>query len=1061
MKIAESCAAALVVWALAGTGPLLRAGMVEVVRPEFLNELKLGAQNPPVTQSSSMSFFGGNIDSIETAPSGTIPGLGPEKLVESSFGQALATDIPYPDFVHDSIREAQAILYAPANWARAEAASSDKVFRYKVLLFGGNSNGVAADPSQMATYFGSAERQRFLQAVRLMRDALKYAPYDRDLRNTLLDAYYDLAAAEAQFAKADRAELAKYRLGLQAVPPTDFIIDYEVRTMTNLMARYESALSRYGDLLTDTLGVDMSEYDPRVTNGMPLGAYIFQREQPFRDQYAAQFYDADGILKTVPRYDPDSGLQTNALPRILFAGYKDYVSLLGLLREYTAGAADLARLYAMRNRRAPGDDILQAYNLIDQVQRETQLEVLLLRGMFPGFEPAAGDASGLHATLNGLGTGLAELDNVRSFLDGKSNLLGFHPHFLILVKEAPEGQTNRFDSYDALMYWIGGRGTPSPFTPLGYADIAFDTARASFDTYKGNADQVRQQLSQIADTYGARYHEITGWDPGDVSTNHLLAPVPGSELWQANQNLAMANSRVQSLAEQSAKLDATIRQANQLVDLATTKSSRLDGALAGYFDSTADTWDNLHNWTAAMALSQNTYNTIKDVGTLMTSAAGADVLKLGVGAGAVAAVGLAGAANIIVQTQGALESSQAKQALDQAAAEFDVAKLSVNIPTEIAQAKIEYQDRLRERVAFTLEMLDAQAVQGQELARRSVLVRELERIKQQAQESDATLADRYYADPVHYLRAQNDMIQADAAFNEAQRWVFFTLRALEFKWNRDFAITWLNKDWELSSVFKLRNYAELEQMVGAMEEFNRINLIGFNRESFVDVISLRDDIMAPAAGGSDGLWLDVATGERVTSTNLLRRKLSRSVDPEGNLVIPLNTFALKKETGFLFLGPRYRNDGTLLSAGKYLDKIDWIKFNVVGTHTPANRDANLSYGGTCYVRTRVPPCADLANPSRLQGEYGSFPFYYFVTLDNGVTWQTRKAQEDTVKVAFTQLPGEPANPLLANQFLKERSVAATDWVLSLPAGSFNINQINDIEIWISHLFVTREIPACP
>jgi len=1044
----------LLLWVLASAGPSVLANVVEVVQPEFLNELKVGVPNLPVDQSTSMTLFGGNIGTTNTAPSGTSPGVGTIKLVESSFGQAFATDVPYPHFTVDSILAAQAMLYAPTGWTRAEVETSDLVFRYKLLLFGANSNGVAADPSQMASYFGNAERQKFAQAVKLMRDALKYAPYDRTLRNTLLDAYYDLAVAEAQFVKLDRAQIAEYRLGLQTVPPGEFVIDQEINLTSNLVARYEHALSGYGELLTDRMGVDVSESDPAITNGMPLGAYIFQQEQPVRDQYAAQFYDADGVLKTVPCYDPDSGqTTTDTAPRTLFAGYKDYVNLLGLLREYTVSAADLARLDGMRSRRAPTDDIQNAYELIGKVQRETQLEVLLLRAMFPDYEPAPGDASGLRAALNGLGVGLAELDNVRAFLDGKSNPLGFNPNFLVLIKESPDGTTNRFDSYDALMYWIGA-GTPSPFTPLGYAADMFDTAKTSYDTYKGNADQVWEQIEQIANTYSDRYYEITGWDPGDTTTNHLTGAKPGSELWQAHRNVALANARVASIRLQGQKLGSTIARAYEVLSLASTKSSRLDTAKQNYFDTTASTWDWLHGWRGTMAASQAAFDTVAAACTVD------GIATIGSFGGTAGAISVVGAANAVIQTAGAVSTSILEQELEQAAADYEVAVMQLDVPAEIAQAMIEYQDRLREQISLALEMDDARTMQAQEIARRQALVRELERIKQQAGESDANLADRYYADPIHYLRAQNDMILADEAFSEAQRWVFFTLRALEFKWNKDFVMSWLDKDWELSSLFKLRNYAELEQMVGAMEEFNSINLFGFNREPFVDVISLRDDLMAPPEGGTNGLWLDVATGDLVSSTNLMRRKLERSLDGEGNLVIPLNTFALKKDSGFFFLGPRYRTNGTVLSAGKYLDKIDWIKFNVVGSHAPAIRDANLSYGGTCYIRTRVPPCGNLAEPFSLPGEYRAFPFFYFRTLDNGVTWETRKTQEDTVKVAFTQAPGEPAGSLLENRFLKERSVAATDWVLTLPAGTFNINQINDLEIWVSHLFVTREIPDC-
>jgi hypothetical protein len=1050
--------AAIVVFA----GQSLLANLVEVVRPEFLNELKVGVVNLPAEQSSSAATYSGNVDTTDSAPSGTIPGVGTVKLQESSFGQALATDVPYRGFELDSILRAQAVLYPATNLNnRVEVEASGAVFRYKFLLFNTNAGTVAVDPDKMTLWFGATERAKFNDAVKLMRDALKYAPYDRTLRNTLLDAYYDRAVAEAQFVKLDLARIARYRLGLLALAPSEFVINKEIEIATNLLARYEDAFRGYGEMLKDRMGVDVKEYDPNAVAGLPMGTFIFQQEQPFRNQYAAQWVDDAGVIRTVPRYDPALGTNVVDPDRVMFAAYKDYVMLTGLLRDYARSAADLVPLFGMRGLKTPTqDDVQAAYNLIAKVQRETQMQVLWLRSMFPAFDPGPGDASGFQAALNGLGVGLADLDSFRAFLDGKANLLGFDPNFLVLIKEAPDG-TERFDSYDALMYWIGARPPMSDFTPLGYARTAYNEAKASYENYKGKADQVWDQLDTIAGTYDDRYYEITGWDPGDTTTSHILAPKPGSELWQANQNIALSDKRVASMRAQSANLAGTITTANEVVTLASTKSDRLDTAKTDYFNTTTPTWDNLADYAANMAASQAAYDTI-------TAIASIDGITTILGAGLnIAAIGLSGAANTVIQTVNSHKTKTAERDLERAAADYDVAQMKLDIPTEIAQAGMEYQDRLREQTALALEMDDATTTQGQEVARRALLIRELERIKQQAEESDANLADRYYADPIHYLRAQNDMILADQAFRDAQRWTFFTLRALEFKWNKDFVISWLSKDWQLSSIFKLRNYTELAQLVGAMEEFNRVNLLGFNREPFLDVISLRNDILAPAAGkGQDDLWLDVETGDRVTSTNLFRRKLQRMVDGEGHLLLNLNTFAFKKDSGFFFLGPRYRTNGTVLSAGKYLDKIDWIKFNVVGSHTPVVRDANLSYGGTCYLRTRVPPCGDPDNPFELAGEYRVFPFYYFRTLDNGVTWQTRKVQEDTVKMAFTQASGEPEpdlqypNSLLKNLFLKERSVAATSWVLTLPKGTFNLNQMEDIEIYVRHLFVSREIPDC-
>ena len=86
-----------------------------------------------------------------------------------------------------------------------------------------------------------------------------------------------------------------------------------------------------------------------------------------------------------------------------------------------------------------------------------------------------------------------------------------------------------------------------------------------------------------------------------------------------------------------------------------------------------------------------------------------------------------------------------------------------------------------------------------------------------------------------------------------------------------------------------------------------------------------------------------------------------------------------------------------------------------------------------------------------------------------MTWQTLKEQAANVGVAYINTPGtaplncEDSSPLFGvqNTFLKERSVATTDWTLTLFAGEFNIDQIDDIEIYMRHLYVTREEPICP
>ena len=1036
-----------------------------VVRPEFVNDLNNSQANPPASRSSSAYVQDGHVGPYSPPGSGIAPvvpsaGGGGVQLAESAFGQMLAADVPQPAFVDDSIRLAQAALYPAPGQTRAQVEAGSAVFRYKELMYGrGAVGGVSLDFSAMDSWFGAAERLKFTSAIQHIRDALKYAPLDRKLHIALLDAYYDRFVAEMQLVKDETSKIAEYRLGFLQPSANEFIIDREIGIYESLLGKHEESMRVYSQLLTDRMGVNVDGLGIGAAAGIPLGSYLFQNEQPARNQMAAQFLDNDGILKTVPTYDPLTGqTQTPSQGRVLFNGYKDYVTVLGLLRDYSVHASELARLYGMRGRKtAQQDDVRKAYELIRKVQTEVHLSGVLLQGMFADYDPPSGDASGLKAALHGIEVGLADLNNVRAFLDGQSNALGFSPDFLVLIQEFPDStQGNQFDSYDAMVRWIRNTST----SPINYSQSTFNQAVASYNQYKGFADQVFNELDAIEGTHADRYFEITGYLPGDTSTNHLVAPKPGSELWEANQNIELANSRVAKMSELTTKVLDGVTIANDAVKDADGKAQGITDTLNQYKGDTQSAWTEITTWAGITAGAQAAYDTAADI-------AGVDGISTVASAGGtVAIIAVAGVLNTAAQTLGAVRTKIREHELENASATYDADLAKLDAESARLAAKQELNGLEREQIGVALESGDALAVQTQEIARRAALLRELDRLQQDMEASESGLHDRYYADPIHHLRAQNNMILADQAFREAQRWVFFTARALEFKWNKDFVINWLGKDWELSSLFKLRNFSELEQIIGAMEEFNRINLVGFNREPFVDFISLKNDVLAPFTGTGidDGRRFDVVTKEMVSATELFRRKLARNRDGNGNVVINLNTFALKKSNGFFFLAPRYNSDGSVLSAGKYLDKIEWIKFKLLGSHPPSVKDGNLTYGGTCYIRNRVPPCIDLSNSTAISGEYRVFPFFYFYTLDNGVTWQTRKTQEDTVKLVFSQTPGEPDQGVigstLENRFLKERSVAATDWVLTIPAASVNLALVDDFEVYVRHLFVSRVTPVC-
>lgn len=1046
-------------------GPLLAAAapIPEVVYPDFCNGLSNGTNNPAADLSSSVAFFSGTWGAYAPPGSGMTPAvpkaadLGLE-LVSSAFGEMFAPR-PSEKDLDRLVIEAQRLLYPqfpPGTTSRDQVEASATAFRYKYLLYTRSADKIRVDLARFNSWYGVAERNKAVDAIAILRRVLQQDPVSPEGRNTLLDAYYDLAVAEVQSIKMSQGTLAEYRLGFKLPPPGGFVIDEEIALHKAMTQQYEFVLAKYGELLNDRMGVNTASVDATARAGIPLGAYIFQREQPVRSQNASQFVDEDGVLKTVPDYDPDTGTTSDPseLPRPLFAAYKDYVTLLSIFRDYARTSGDLARLYAMRGRRGtqPADnDRDQAYLLINRVQQEIQTTLVLLEGLFPGFEPAPNDASGLAAARNGVQVGLADLSHVRSFLDGEANLLGFDPDFLVLIQEFPDiTQGNQFDSYDALVRWIRNTGT----SPLNYAETTFERAFANYEKYQGFADQVDKELSAINNTYADRYAEITGYSP-DEPGDHLNEPRAGSELWEVNVNIQHANSAVTNLAELTEIGSQHAADAASTVQTANARIASINAQYTSYQNTITEQRDIITTWSSIQAGAQAAYDTLSDIMAIP------EITKV-VGW----TVGIAGALNAATQTVGEAMKGNAQKELDLASAQWEFTTEMADAELVVAQAQDSQNDLARERMTIALQTSDARKIQTQETGRKANLLREVQRIRQAREEGKAGVSGRYYADPVHFLRAQNDMIVADLAFNEAQRWAFFTVRALEFKWNKDFVMHYLDTDWETSTLFKLRNYRELEQMIGAMEQFNTVNLVGFNREPFVDRISLRDDVLAryPGPGTDDGWRVDLETGEQVRAAELLRRKLDRNRDDDGNFKIELNTFVLEKPDGLFFLGPEYRNDGSVFSAGKYLDKIDWIKFKVVTSQAPAVKTANLKYGGTCYIRTRVPPCGDPTNPLALAGEFRVFPFRYFLSLDNGVNWEARPAQEDTVKLVLGANPGEPdpgvSNSTYENRFLRERSVAATGWVLTISKNALNLALLEDIELHVRHLSVSRVVPNC-
>jgi hypothetical protein len=1041
------------------------SGDAFVVYPEYRNELADATNNPAA--ANSLALFSGNLGLYSAPGSGLAPavpagmyGTQSVQLVRSGFGQMQARSVPFPGFVLEIISSAQDRLYPGTNvMARESVAGGGAAFRYKQLLYNNDTstNGsgkVRVEFETIDTLFTEADRAQTRLAIEELRQALKYAPLHRKLRNAILDAYYDWIVAEMQHVKKDVAELARLRLGLASLPPGEFIVDREIAAYTNILNRYDGILENYGRLFTDNSGINLAELDSAADTNLTLGEYIFRQEQPTRNQMAAQFRDADGVLTTV---------STNwvAATNVLFAGYKDYVGLVGVLREYALSAAELAKLYGIRGRQAvqPGqkDDRTLGFELIQQIDEEIGLSTKLLNRLLPdaGLLEDELDASGVRAAVNGLLGSSAALNKVGDFLNGQVNVLGYDPDFLILFNL----NDGTFDSYDAIRSWIG---TPeATATILGRARKSFEAARNSYDAYRGYADQVSDEMGANEDTYAGRYQEITGYLPGEApdpivippnrpywypavsATNvptHINNPRPGSELRQVY--LSMEQSDIQQ-ANFSNSLVEVRRQRRAIEDRLRTSEQRrseINAAAVDYVGVIVTQRNIVTTWNYRQALAQASYDTLSD-------AASVGIAEAAVG---IPVIGVAGIANMAVQTFGEEAKGNAERDLEVAAANYDKELALADFEQNIFQAAEESRNLDREQQTIVLGMQDNAFIKIQDLDREDSLKREIDEAVRLRNENNRDLAGRYYADPIHFLRAQNSMIRADYAFRSAQRWVFFAMRALEYKYNDAFDLA----GYKPSSLFKLRNYQELEDFVISMDEFNMNGLSGLGgRTRATDIISLRDDV-----------WGRVLTNAQDRAAEFAKRFAEARNASGSRYELKLNLFniANAQPTGSrLFRGAVYGTNGTLSAGGFYLDKIDWIKVKFVnGNFTnalPVANIASLIYGGTTYDRPSAPLCYD--EGQQRSRELQQFPFRYFKLYPGG-SIQTFANQEESLFVAFwnrVDKADEPDDSYKVS-FLKERSVAASLFTLVVPFGAWtnSIGSLQDVQIYINHVFAGRD-----
>jgi hypothetical protein len=922
------------------------------------------------------------------------------------------------------------LLYVPDAAASPFFNPWDAAFLYKYRLYGQGTNAQGANVIQpqfehISDYWPGPNNvylARSQQAEAELRQGLAMSPGDDTLGDLLLDIYYDRAVADALFARDALATADKARFGgpgLTIAPPPaagHFVIENEINSYEAALRTNRMALSNYFVLLRD-----------------PGDSAFFQRLVPSRGLSPATYLTtnaANGVTSYV-----EHSVTADSTP--LFTGYKDLALIADLLRDYGQTAVTLARLYVARG------DGAAVTNFAADTQRFLLFQSSLWGTLFPSLVLATNDASGLAQAFAGINNSLADLEVAKQRLSGLVNPLGFAQDFLMFVQS--RGTTGSKDTFDTLKTFLDPNLPGS--NPLLTALDELQTLEESYKIYRESEDEMAEQFSDSSVTYNDRLRDIVGVFPDDVRYSDDPTANPGSDLNLQYGKVSLARNQI---FRNQTQMDNLVKQVQIEID----KTTSISNIVVNYAGKRAAIAEKIGYINAAQ-------------GAANAVAQGCSPEKLASGAF------MADLTSAMMQGCGEAAKGQL---------EGDKERLGADEQAEVLGAELNatVKSLLLEMNVLLVDSREAALNLQQEVSGLQALYREKQDLERKLVQRDNRLSRRYFADPVHRLSVQAGMIRATQAFEQAQRWLFFMARALEYKWNEPFQ-NYLAADgryWSSASVFQLRNATELQDCYNALCDYDapKSATTPWGADDW-DVFSLRKDAYGYRTGTNalgQPLRYVVATNggnsEPLDATNAFRLRLSQQITNTGSgqeLWLHFNT---ARAVGNLYLAPTYTatSPPTPIPGryGTYLDKIIEMRIRLAGNHSLSDGEVSqvtLTYAGTSYIRN--PSVGDYATnrADRLCREATTYSTRFWqYTGPGALDWlEVEALTAQGLKVRRSRVAESPAPAIKSVIEFSDRSVAASDWTLTIPLldshgdPNFDLNELDDIEIYFYHRAASR------
>ncbi|MCP4697972.1 MAG: hypothetical protein GY862_14135 [Gammaproteobacteria bacterium] len=991
--------------------------------------------------TAGAAFFSGHV--VPAQINGTVNADLPKNnqfgLSRSAFGQAVAGTVPFPSFQNIIADEVKATLYCST-----ATVCDTHAFRYKTILAEARtSQGIGLD-DRLGTLWTSVDRDSALGEAETIIEALRYDPSNQGLRTALLDIYYDLTVADMLLAKELEADAQMSVLNFTDsrynTPSGGFVINKEIDYLEQAKASYETAGQRYFQFLLSPLGIDTARASDAGDTSLPFAYHLFYKMASGRD-------------------------------------YKDLILLFDLQKMYAQLSAKLLKSYILRDDQT---DVDNARQLLADVQQRSYIDGQVLKGIFSDAEVSQiPESSGLIAAQAGWQQALTRFVGLSSVINSETNPLGLAPDMLALFSNGAVingGVLN--DSFAQLKSAL----LPDGVNAIGELGEAWGKYKAAFDDYTGfqlKSDQIQGELQNHRNLFASRLQTIAGCPhPSDISASvtgctSYDKPTLNSAglIYQQLQNIGQAKIRIERNGQEIDNLNRQIETEIERLGKANGVNNLIAETYIKYGNKQAKLTEEIARIRAKQAkkkgIASGIASIVSAVAGIMSGGATFAITGLASsiavngevtvsdkssGWGAFASGMVSGIGSIlggisdakVINSIGALEAEKERLAAQQQA---EITYLNGKIQAINSAAHV--KGLLLNMSILAIDSESAALTMSQELSKLQALLDEQIYLEARWTASKDELASRYFADPVHRLILNDKVIEAEFVFKTAQRWLFWLVRAYEYRWNTSITENSIpapdySTHYTLNTIYKLRNAEELLDMAKAVYTANHTRTIGIKKDTQSITFSLREDFLGFKrlnANGETVLYPDPLTGESVDALTAFRSYL-KHVAPH---VVSKN-LAGKEVVQLVFNTAKENLSGTFFNSGRWNEKNIWLSISINAESSESELVVWLEQNGMSYIRNQKRGAADTAQADRIKGEMRIWPVQRWTATGNA---GEEFVHENFIGYAInamigSSLPATPPASVKKTEF-QELSPATSRWVLEIPFRTTSGGQILDLD----------------